>query len=181
MTYPQAFLDALKFTLLWEGGYVNNPNDPGGATMKGVTQATYDGYLKTQGLKSKPVKSITDDELHAIYYKNFWQKAGCDNFTPKVATAIFDFVVNSGFSSKTTFGGMQIIQRAFGLGDDGKVGQKTINGINGVDEQTALEKIQSARKANYERLGKSPKLSIFKAGWLNRLAQLNTELDINLA
>ena len=57
------FDKALAFTLKWEGGYSNNPNDPGGATMKGVIQKTYDDYRKSKGLPLQGVKAISDSEV----------------------------------------------------------------------------------------------------------------------
>lgn len=53
--------DAIACVLVHEGGYVNDPRDPGGATMKGVTQRTFDGYLRRLGKPSRPVRSITQD------------------------------------------------------------------------------------------------------------------------
>ncbi len=181
MALSQGFLSALAFTLQWEGGYVNNPNDPGGATNKGITQNTYDGWRTSQGLAHQSVNLISDSEVQTIYYNNFWKKAGCDNYSDSVGAAVFDFVVNSGFASSSGYGGMQIIQRSFNLTADGIVGPKTIAAISGTDEQTALQNIQGARKANYERLAQNPKLQVFEKGWLNRLASLNEKLDINLA
>ena len=66
----ELFKKALKFVLKWEGGYVNDPDDKGGATNKGITQCTYNGWLKTKGLKPKDVKNITDVEVAQIYYQN---------------------------------------------------------------------------------------------------------------
>ena len=63
----ELFKKALKFVLKWEGGYVNNPNDKGGATNKGITQYTYNNWLKTHGLQPRNVKFITDDEVEQIY------------------------------------------------------------------------------------------------------------------
>ena len=49
------FIDALPFVLQWEGGYVNHPNDPGGATNKGVTQKVYDAWRAKNGLPAREV------------------------------------------------------------------------------------------------------------------------------
>lgn len=55
-----------------EGGYSNHPADPGGPTMKGVTQRVYDGYRKGKGLATQSAKGITTDELNAIYDHQYW-------------------------------------------------------------------------------------------------------------
>ena len=62
-----AFEASLPFILRWEGGYVNHPNDPGGATNKGVTQRVYDDWRGKKGLARRTVKQIEDAEVHAIY------------------------------------------------------------------------------------------------------------------
>ena len=64
------FKKALKFVLKWEGGYVNNPHDKGGATNKGITQNTYNTWLKSLSLAPRDVKNITQEEVEQIYYKN---------------------------------------------------------------------------------------------------------------
>ena len=66
------FKSALQFVLKWEGGYVNNENDKGGATNYGITQNTYNNWLKSKGLAYKDVRDITRAEIENIYYKNYW-------------------------------------------------------------------------------------------------------------
>lgn len=89
---------ALKFTLRYEGGYVNHPNDPGGETNKGVTKAVYDAYRTKKGLPKQSVKLISDVEVHDIYCTQYWLAAKCDKLDVKLAIAVFDFAVNSGVS-----------------------------------------------------------------------------------
>ena len=80
---------ALKFVLKWEGGYVNDPDDKGGATNKGITQGTYNGWLKSKGLQSKDVKFITSDEVAKIYYQNYWLKAKCNTMSKFFRSNLF--------------------------------------------------------------------------------------------
>lgn len=88
----------LKVTLEWEGGYSNHPNDPGGPTMKGVTQREFTSWLQHQGLKPRNVKSITDAELQTIYRNEYWLAAGCENLDAGLDLCVFDEAVNSGVS-----------------------------------------------------------------------------------
>ena len=90
------FKKALKFVLVREGGYVNNPNDKGGATNKGITQNTYNAYLKRKGRPTRDVRNITDTEVEDIYYSSYWLGAGCDKMSPKFAVLCFDTAVNMG-------------------------------------------------------------------------------------
>ena len=62
-----AYNDALAFVLRWEGGFVDDPADRGGRTMKGVTQNVYNAWRASQGKPPGDVKNIADDELAAIY------------------------------------------------------------------------------------------------------------------
>ena len=101
--YSKEFENALKFVLAREGGYVNDPDDRGGATNKGITQNTYNSWLKSIGKPSKDVKNITDAEVKEIYYKNYWLAAGCDKMTSKFAVVCFDTAVNMGVSRVDEF------------------------------------------------------------------------------
>jgi lysozyme family protein len=87
----------LVHTLKWEGGYSNHPDDPGGATMKGVTQAVYDAYRKRRGWRGRQsVSRITDAEVRDIYRTNYWDACGCEGLEPGLDLAVFDAAVNSG-------------------------------------------------------------------------------------
>lgn len=89
----------LKFVLLREGGYSNNPNDKGGETNKGITYQTYNSYRKSKGLPIKSVKYITDEEVRDIYYNNYYKASGADKIqNPKLAAYVFDTAVNMGVS-----------------------------------------------------------------------------------
>lgn len=90
------FKVVLPLVLAHEGGYVNHPKDPGGATNKGVTQAVYDAYRTTIGQKPRSVKSITNAEVSDIYENRYWKLAGCDALPAGLDYATFDYAVNSG-------------------------------------------------------------------------------------
>lgn len=85
-------------TAAWEGGYVNHPKDPGGTTDRGVTQATYDAWRRSQGLAIKPVKGITAAEAEALFFSEFWVPCGGDKLAAGVDLATYDASVNSGVS-----------------------------------------------------------------------------------
>lgn len=94
----------LKFVLLREGGYSNNPNDKGGETNKGITYQTYNSYRKSRGLSPRSVKYITDEEVRDIYYNNYYKASGADKIqNPKLAAYVFDIAVNMGVSRAKEF------------------------------------------------------------------------------
>ncbi|MCA1490081.1 secretion activator protein [Ensifer sp. NBAIM29] len=82
----------------WEGGWSDHKDDPGGKTMYGVTQATYDGWRKSKGLPLRSVKLITKSEALAIYRANYWEACGAPNLFPGVDLTVYDASVNSGVS-----------------------------------------------------------------------------------
>ncbi len=87
---------ALPMVLAHEGGFVNHPRDPGGATNKGVTQMTYDKYRRLWGSAKRSVRDITDNEVRAIY-RMYWDGAKCtDAPWNGAAVCLFDVGVNSG-------------------------------------------------------------------------------------
>ncbi len=145
------FKRALGFVLKWEGGYVNNPSDKGGATNMGITQYTYDSWLKSLGLASRDVRHITRSEVEQIYYKNYWRKAGCHNMSPKFALLAFDTAVNMGLARVKQF--------------------------LRVAEWKYPEKFIEARESKYREFAKYGNQKIFLNGWLNRLNALNREIS----
>ncbi len=86
----------LAVTLKWEGGYSNNPDDPGGPTMHGVIQREYDAWRRKQGKRIRPVRRIEDVELREIYRSEYWDAMDCDGLTAGMDLCVFDAAVNSG-------------------------------------------------------------------------------------
>lgn len=90
------FAPCLAFVLKWEGGYSNDPRDPGGATLNGVTQATYSAYRRAKHLDPVAVREMSHAERDEIYRTGYWDKIGGDDLRPGEDLAVFDFAVNSG-------------------------------------------------------------------------------------
>ena len=83
----KTFEDALKFVLKWEGGYSNDPNDPGGETKFGISKRSYPNL---------DIKNLTLKQAKEIYFQNYWLKAGCDKLTSPLDIIVFDTAVNMG-------------------------------------------------------------------------------------
>lgn len=118
----QSFAGAMPLILAHEGLYSNNPKDPGGATMKGVTQAVYNHYRQNKGQAVQSVKLISDDELYEIYHLQYYDAIQGDRLPAGVDYAVFDFAVNSGPSQA-----VKELQRVLDVAVDGQVGEATIN------------------------------------------------------
>lgn len=165
---------SLKLVLAHEGGYVNHPADPGGATNKGVTQATYDAYRNNRGLPTRSVRAITATEINDIYDKNFWDRAKCDDLPAGVDYAVFDYAVNSGSSRA-----IKDLQRTLNanaayalpekLAVDGVPGDRTIRGAAiaaNLDEEGLIE-AYCKRRMSFLRSLKTFKT--FGRGWTRRV------------
>ncbi len=84
------------FTLAYEGGYVRNPHDPGGATNLGVVQSNYNRYRESKGLAVRSVRFITHKEASEIYRTRYWDSLGCEQLPKGVDLLAFDIHVNGG-------------------------------------------------------------------------------------
>lgn len=140
-----------------EGGYVNNPKDPGGETNWGITRtvAVDNGYTGSMKLMPK-------ETAKGIYKKMYWDKLQCDQLPFVVAFQLFDAGVNHGNAQAVKF-----LQRALSVVDDGVIGAKTIAAVS------KLEDLQIVMLFNAERIEFYAALktfSTFGKGWVRRVA-----------
>lgn len=157
---------ALEKTLVIEGGFVDHPKDPGGATNRGITQAVYDTYRKSVGAGRQSVSRISADEVAAIYRGRYWDLVKGDSLPPGVGYVVFDGAVHSGPAQSVRW-----LQRALGVDRvDGLVGPQTIAAVAAVDDHDVLiAKILALREA-FMRALKTWKT--FGRGWTGRLRQV---------
>lgn len=90
------FANCLPFTLQYEGPWSDNPRDPGGATMWGVTQRVYDAYRKRNGKPLQTVRLISNAERADIYKSEYWDAIGGDMLPKGVDLMGFEIAVNNG-------------------------------------------------------------------------------------
>ena len=114
------FKQALDHVLVHEGGWANHPRDPGGATMKGVTLATFRRHYG-RGRSKTDLRNITDKQLQKIYKEGYWDKCNCDKLPKGIDYAVFDAAVNSGPSRSAKW-----LQFAVGAKQDGGIGPITL-------------------------------------------------------
>lgn len=165
MPYSELFNRCLKVVLINEGGYSNNPADPGGSTNKGITQSVYDNYRIKKELPIQSVKLITDDEVHDIYYSLYWKPMNLESISDDgLVLQAYDFGVNAGIRMS-----IKVLQRILKTNDDGFIGPNTLKLINEFDGDLLAVFIEK-RKAFYTILAKNkPALSIFLKGWIRRV------------
>ena len=158
------FKPSLSLVLAHEGGFVNHPKDPGGATNKGVTQAVYDAYRRYHGLKVQSVRHITPAEVAEIYAKNYWRLVRGDSLPCGFDYAVFDFAVNSGVSRATKY-----MQKLVGVEPDGVIGVITLAAVEAYarrDEEKLIAQYCANRVLFLRSLSTFP---TFGKGWMRRV------------
>ena len=161
------FERAFGLLAVHEGGYVNHPDDPGGATNRGVTQRTYDNHRRCHGRAPRDVRSITDDEVVEIYRNQYWDAVRADDLPEGVAYCVFDAAVNSGPSRAARW-----LQAGIGAGIDGMVGDETVGCVASIDPRQLIDSYCDRRLAFMRRLRHWP---MFKNGWSRRVAEVRAQ------
>ena len=164
------YRELAPFVKKWEGGFVNDPNDLGGATMKGVTLNTYKAFCRRKGYPVPTVerlKAIPNAHWEEIFKTMYWDKWQADNIrSQRVANALVDWLWHSGAY------GIKLPQTLLGTVSDGVVGSKTLALVNAAGEGF-FDVVMEERLRFLERIVKSrPQNAKFMRGWLNRLNDL---------
>ena len=129
------FRRALSLVLKHEGGWADHPKDPGGATMKGVTLASFRKYVKPNGTKTD-LRNITDDQLATVYRRHYWDAVSGAELPDGVDYAVFDFAVNSGPSRAAKY-----LQKVAGTPQDGRIGPATLKAVRAKMRATVIHEL----------------------------------------
>lgn len=164
------FEAALLYVLQNEGGYSNNPKDPGGETNLGITQHLLEQY--NQRFATVPgiiqwtsVRYLTEENVAPIYKWAFWDALRLGEIKAPLCTAIMDFAVNEGGPQATV-----CAQRALGLvNDDGILGSKTVEALNACEvDEFIFNFIGHCQDLYVEKVKETPVKIIFMSDWLKR-------------
>lgn len=159
------------FIQSWEGGFVNDPDDKGGATMRGITIGTYTEYCRKKGKKVPTLadlKRITDQEWLDILKTMYWDPWQADNIQSQ---GIANICVNWGWGSgvKTA---IKAVQTALGLKADGVVGPATLAALNkstsSYKPEYTFNRIKAERGAAFLQIAKNGNNAKYLNGWLRR-------------
>lgn len=161
-----------QYLLIHEGGYVNHPKDPGGATNKGVTQRVYTAYRKRMGREDRSVRHIEMSEVMDIYRTQYWDAVDGDLLPVGLDYAVYDFAVNSGPDRAVKF-----LQRILRVREDGIIGNLTLEAIRGVNNIEGL--IEEYCVSRWEWMQTLKTWDTFGRGWTRRVMgdHMGTQAD----
>lgn len=169
------FENAFQLMITHEGGYVNDPDDPGGETYKGVARKSWPKWLgwhiidllKRQAGFPGNLDSNADlqSEVQAFYEIEFWNRiSGSLIQEQSIANSIFDFAVNAGTTTSVT-----LAQMVAGSPADGISGSKTVGTINQIDPDYFLAAFTVEKIKRYvEICQKRPESKKYFFGWVTR-------------
>ena len=153
----------LAHSLAHEGGWSDHKADPGGATMKGVTLATYRAW-KGKSATKQDLRNISDAEVAAIYRAWYWQPMRCDDLPAGLDLVAFDAAINSGPSRSAKW-----LQSALGVAVDGRVGPATVAAANAAVTSAAIKAACAKRMTFLKGLRTWP---TFGKGWSRRVKEV---------
>ena len=154
----------LSYAAVSEGGYINHPKDPGGATNRGVTQRTYDSWNLLNGLPKKDVRFITKDESEDIFVNQYFAPVWFDELPSGIDYSMSDFSINSGPKRAVL-----TAQRVLGFAkkdQDGVMGMTTLTAIKAADPVDFLRRYNQAR---YDFVRSLKTFKTFGKGWTTRI------------
>ena len=161
-----SFAACMKHVLVYEGGKVDHPRDPGGRTNQGVIQRVYNGWRKRNGLEPQDVYKMTNKERDAIYREGYWDQVRGDELPAGIDLVVFDGAVNSGPSQSVKW-----LQRALMMTRiDGVMGPATLAAIDAHKDHDMLVKAICDRRLNFLQALKT--WSDFGRGWTSRVSQV---------
>lgn len=149
-----------------EGGYVDHPKDPGGATKYGITHKTLSAWRGKTATKAD-VKALTKQEATAIYRAQYWRPIRGDDLPAGVDYALFDFAINSGPARA-----VKTLQRIVGVPADGIMGAITLDAVSKRSPADLINALCDARLAFLKGLKGWP---TFGKGWGRRVAEVRAK------
>lgn len=148
---------AIPLILEHEGGYVNDPVDPGGETNFGISKQTYPNV---------DIAALTVEDAKEIYFNDWWLQYRFGEIDDVlIATKLFDTCVHVGPKK-----GIRFAQQVLGIEQDGKIGNQTLAALNAVKDRELFLGSYRATQANYyrDRVAQNPKMKKYIKGWLRR-------------
>ena len=161
------FARSLPPVLVYEGGKVDDPRDPGGRTNQGIIQRVYNAWRKAHGQPPDDVYNMTDAERDAIYRTQFWDAVQGDKLPDGIDFVVFDGAVNSG-----PIQSIKWLQRALGVDADGQIGAVTLAKLDAVQPSSRAALVDAIVDRREAFLKQLKTFKTFGRGWLSRTAKV---------
>lgn len=159
------FKPALEHVLKSEGGYVNDPRDPGGATNLGCTQKVYEAHMR-RPVSDAEMRCLTPADVGPIYKAQYWDKVKGDQLPSGLDYAVFDAAINSGPGQAAKW-----LQQVLDVHDDGAIGPAT---LAAVAAHSAEDLIVAYQLKRIEFLKRLKTWNAFGKGWGRRVTDVAT-------
>lgn len=153
-----AFEQAFTILMGHEGGYVDNPADPGGPTKYGISKRAH---------PTVNIPELTLEGAKAIYLHEYWHRCACDDMDPALALIVFDAAVNNGPNHAIKW-----LQTALGVAADGKIGPVTRAAMMKATGDKAFNVLAAAHGDRIRFMAGLSTWPKFSKGWSRRLAGL---------
>jgi len=155
-----SFTAALALVLSHEGGFADNPLDPGGPTKFGITRETL-ARARGRAVGPEDVRALRPQDAAAIYRRLYWDEVRADDLPQGVDLALFDFAVNAGPTRAA-----RTLQEVLGCPVDGAVGPITVAAATSVP---APATVRALTRARLDHLARLPTWPVFGRGWRRRV------------
>jgi lysozyme family protein len=157
---------AFAMVLKHEGGYVNNPKDPGGMTNLGVTKRAWEEYVG-HAVDEATMRGLTPEIVQPFYKKCYWDKIRGDDLPSGIDYAAYDLAVNSGTGRAAKY-----LQQIAGVTVDGAIGPKSIEAIKACNAEETVDALCDMRLDFLKRL---PTWDTFGKGWGRRVDEVKAK------
>lgn len=157
------FENCFALVIKHEGGYVDNPKDPGGATNLGCTKKVWEEWIGHEVSKDD-IKALTHSDVMPLYKKRYWDAIKGDDLPMGVDYAVFDLAINSG-----TGRAAKTLQSVLGTNTDGQIGPATLRALEKANPREVATAICEARLAFLQSLST---YGTFGKGWSRRVSEV---------
>ena len=155
-----SFETAVQRTLRFEGGYADDPNDPGGETNWGISKRSYPDL---------DIRRLTKDEAIAIYRRDYWDALKLDRISPILGAEVFDHAVNAGPAAAVELLQSALVRLGYPVAIDGRLGPATRRVLEDIQPVMAAALYRLERVRFYARLAeRRASMRRYLVGWLRR-------------
>lgn len=161
-----SFDNFFKTLMLLEGGFVNSPKDPGGATKMGITKKAWEAY-KGREVSLQDMQGIKETDAYDFYHAEYWQRILGDLLGYGIDICVFDAAVHSGVHQASKW-----LQMCVGVPEDGRIGLITYRATAHTPREILISRYCALRA---EKMADFPAFETYRKGWLKRVARVEEE------